>query len=39
VEDDALLDHHIEEMLRTFSDAARVRENGDAEGLNPRSEH
>ncbi|HUA71175.1 MAG TPA: hypothetical protein VMA96_08845 [Solirubrobacteraceae bacterium] len=32
-EDDALLDHHIEEVLGTFSDAARVRKPGaDSEG-------
>jgi hypothetical protein len=39
VEDDALLDHHIEGMLRTLSDAVRVRDSGDAETLNPRTEH
>jgi hypothetical protein len=27
VEDDRLLDHHIEEILGTFTDAARMREN------------
>jgi hypothetical protein len=32
VEDDALLDHHIEEMLGTFSVAVRTRESRDAEG-------
>jgi hypothetical protein len=33
LEDEALLDHHIEEMLGTFSDAARKREpRVDAEG-------
>jgi len=26
VEDDRLLDHHIEEILGTFTDAARMRE-------------
>lgn len=32
MEDDALLDHHIEEMLGTFSDVGRMRESGDDEG-------
>lgn len=27
VDDDALVDHHIEEMLAAFSDLARTREN------------
>ena len=30
-EDDAFLDHHIEEVLGTFSDAARGRTSVDAE--------
>lgn len=32
IEDDALLDHHIEEMLGTFNDAARMRESDYSDG-------
>jgi hypothetical protein len=32
VENDAFLDHHIEEMLGTFSDAVRMPGSGDTEG-------
>jgi hypothetical protein len=31
VEDDAFLDHHVEEMLGTFSDAVRLRGGGTGE--------
>jgi hypothetical protein len=36
-EDEALLDHHIEEMLGTFGDAVHIRESGD-EAENERLE-
>ena len=32
VDDDRLLDHHIEETLESFKDAARVREDGPEAG-------
>ena len=32
VDDDRLRDHHIEEMLSAFEDAARLRESADSSG-------